>query len=311
MPEKAIVFIIGAGRSGTSALTRVLSLCGCTLPEAVRGAHSDNPKGYWEPVEGAMLNRSFEIQHGTFASDPTVRFQECALEEQVKEDFVRQLQSFLSRCPRADALVVKNPSITTLMQFWLEAARREGFSTKVAICIRHPGEWHASMASMGKRGGVTMSVEWANAAWLKLNLLAERYSRGLPRVFIEYRNLVADWRAQIPRLQDALAIELTPDETAIDEFLTPGLYRQRCAGAIKETFGYSWTRRVYEALRLAARDRPLDVDALDEIYQAYHAFERSFRMANEEFEAFKAVASARNPNTLAENATVWIAGRDF
>jgi hypothetical protein len=41
-----------------------------------------------------MLNRSFVIRHGTFASDPTVRFQECALEEQVKEDFVRQLRSF-------------------------------------------------------------------------------------------------------------------------------------------------------------------------------------------------------------------------
>ena len=39
------LFVIGMPRSGTAALTRVLSLCGGTLPAGLAGANSGNPLG--------------------------------------------------------------------------------------------------------------------------------------------------------------------------------------------------------------------------------------------------------------------------
>ncbi len=39
-----ILFVLGMGRSGTSALTRVLSLCGGTLPAKLVGANAGNPR---------------------------------------------------------------------------------------------------------------------------------------------------------------------------------------------------------------------------------------------------------------------------
>ena len=52
-----ILFVFGMARSGTSALTRVLSLCGATLPPGMLGADKTNQRGYWEPREAVYLNR--------------------------------------------------------------------------------------------------------------------------------------------------------------------------------------------------------------------------------------------------------------
>ena len=120
--------------------------------------------------------------------------------------------------------------------------------------------------------------------WLKYTLLAERHTRGLPRVFVEYANLLDDWRREVKRISAALAIDLnTRDEGAIDEFLTPDLRRQRHCGPVTEPFGTDWISAVYEALRAAARDEPWDESALDRVFEAYRASEHGFRTAFEDF----------------------------
>ncbi len=56
--------------------------------------------------------------------------------------------------------------------------------------------------------------------WLKYNLLAERNTRALPRVFVDYANLLEDWRREVKRISAALAIDLsTRNESAIEQFL--------------------------------------------------------------------------------------------
>lgn len=47
-PRPVALFVLGMGRSGTSALTRVLSLCGATLPVGMMGADEGNRRGYLE-----------------------------------------------------------------------------------------------------------------------------------------------------------------------------------------------------------------------------------------------------------------------
>ncbi|GLV08475.1 hypothetical protein MyChFU_17950 [Mycobacterium intracellulare subsp. chimaera] len=57
------LFVLGMARSGTSALTRVLSLCGSTLPAGMCGADGNNPRGYWEPRAAIMLNETILRRH--------------------------------------------------------------------------------------------------------------------------------------------------------------------------------------------------------------------------------------------------------
>lgn len=278
-----LILIIGVGRSGSSALTRVLSLSGCTLPETVSGATQTNPKGNWEPVEIWKLNHEFMLRHDSEYTDPTLRLQEVVRDEPEAQRYIGRIRSFLARCPRGPALLIKQPDITEVLELWLEAARLEDFSVKIIIPVRSPREVYASIAAASDAPGETVSVELSNAFWLKRNLLAERHSRDLPRVVVEYSNFMNDWRHELARIATSLSIALEPDETAVDGFLSRDLHRQTCCGPIDETFGYQWMTRAYAILSGAAKDVPIDLATLDEIYAAYRLTERSFRIALDEF----------------------------
>lgn len=191
---------------------------------------------------------------------------------------------------------MKEPRITALSTFWFAAAIRLGYSIRTVIPVRHPGEVVASLAN---RDGAT--PELANALWLKYNVLAERHSRQFARVFVEYPNLLRDWRSEIARISAALSVGLSVrDEAAIDAFVQPDLRHERDQGQTTEVFSPPWLSRVYAALSAAARDEPLDARVIDEIHDAYRTSERALRIAFEDFAARDGSAgkpgSTRNPN---------------
>jgi hypothetical protein len=271
------LFVLGMSRSGTSALTRVLSLCGGTLPAALAGANRSNPRGYWEPRKSLYLNAVILRRHGSAMFDPTLRLQEeGGFDAEEKAACIAEIRAYLTTLPAAPLVVIKDPQITLLSGMWFEAARLAGFDIVAVIAVRHPQEVTASANSI--------SPELGSALWLKYNLLAERHTRALPRVFVEYTNLLDDWRREIKRISAALAIDLnTRDESAIEEFLTPDLRHQRHCDSVTEPFGTDWMSTVYEALRAAARDEPWDQSALDRVFEAYRASENVFRTAFEDF----------------------------
>ena len=276
-----IVFVFGMGRQGTSALARALSLCGGVLPSTLLGADDGNLKGYWEPQDALHFNDEFLRRHGSTWFDPTLRFQSEGVVSSAERDaYLAQIKAFLRRLPPAPLHIIKEPRITALSDFWFDAARQTGFNLVAAVPVRHPDEVSASLVARYR-----MSSELAIALWLKYNLLAERHSRGVPRVFIEYSNFLEDWRAEVSRIEAALSIDLSVrDEAAIDDFLSPQLQRQRHDARISQVFGEQWTSRAYTALSAAARDEPLDTNALDAIFDSYRACERAFRISLDEFQ---------------------------
>lgn len=281
MPERQIIFVLGMGRSGTSAITRVLSLCGARLPDPLLGASESNPKGHWEPIDAINMNNAFLSRHGASWYDPTLRLQgEVAFSAQETEAYIEQIRGFIERCCAGSSLlVIKEPRIVALASFWFEACRRASAIANVVIPIRHPDQVAASLAA---RDGVT--AELSNVLWLKYNFLAERSSRELPRVFVEYPNLLGDWRKEIARISEYLTVDLRePDEVAIDRFLDPALHRQRSCGESSNAFGQTWTTETYTALSAAARDEPLNMPEIDAMFSAFAACERTFRRSLDEF----------------------------
>jgi hypothetical protein len=274
------LFVMGVSRSGTSALTRALSLCGGTLPAELAGANASNPLGHWEPRAAIDINEAILYRHRSSVHDPTLRLQEDgAFDAEEKAPCIAEIGAFLTKLPAAPLVLIKEPRITALPDLWFEAARQTGFDVAAVVAVRHPREVIASLAA---RDGT--SPELASALWLKYSLLAERDTRGLPRVFVEYANLLDNWRREITRISFALAIELNSrDEGAIEEFLQQDLRRQRHRGAVTDLFGTDWISAVYEALRSAARDEPWDESALDRVFDAYRASEHDFRMVFDDF----------------------------
>jgi hypothetical protein len=274
------LFVMGVNRSGTSALTRVLSLCGGALPAGLAGANSGNPLGYWEPRAAHRINYRILRRHGSVWFDPTLRLQEDgAFDADENAAYIAKIGEFLATLPAAPFVVIKDLNITALSGLWFEAARQAGFHIVTAIAVRHPQEVTASLAALNRT-----TPQLASALWLKYTLLAERNTRGLPRVFVDYANLLDDWRREVKRISAALAIDLdTRDEGAIEEFLRPDLHRQRYRGPVTEPFGSDWICIVYEALCAAARDEAWDASALDRVFAAYRASEYCFRTASEDF----------------------------
>jgi hypothetical protein len=273
-----VLFVLGMGRSGTSAITRALSLCGGTLPAGLRGADAANPRGYWEPRASLLLNRAILESHGSLGADPSLRLLEkAAFGAKEKAAYIAKIRAFLDRLPTEPLVVIKDLNIVVLSDMWFEAARLAGRDIAAVIAVRHPQEVIASNAAVAR-----VSPELTSALWLKSNLLAERNTRGLPRVFVEYANFLKDWRREIARISAALAIDLScRDDNAIEEFLTPDLHRQRHCGPVTDRFGTDWISTTYEVLCAAARDGSWDESALDRIFEAYRASEHDFRKAFE------------------------------
>ena len=68
---------------------------------------------------------------------------------------------------------------------WFEATRLAGFDIAIVIAVRHPKEVIASLAKL-----MRAQPELSCALWLKYNLLAERQTRGMRRVFVRVREPV-------------------------------------------------------------------------------------------------------------------------
>ena len=257
------------------------------------GASRDNPRGYWEPRKTIYLNTTILRRHGSAPFDPSLRLlEEGAFNAGEQATYIRKIRALLGQLPAAPLLVIKDPQITVLSDMWFEAARLAGFDVAAVIAVRHPNEVIASQAAAGPT-----SPELTSALWLKYNLLAERHTRGLPRVFVEYTNLLDDWRREIKRISAALPIDLSmPDDSVIAEFLTPDFRRQRHCGSVTDRFGTDWMSTVYEALADAARDEPRDHSTLDGIFEAYRASEHDFRMAFENCRAYPTTCSSGHPS---------------
>lgn len=184
-----VLFVLGMPRSGTSALTRVLSLCGASLPGELEIADSNNPRGYWEPRETHHLNGHMLRRHHSTDADPSLRLQEDgAFDVEEKAAFIDKVKAFLTTLPCVPLVIIKDLYITTLSELWFAAAREAGFDVASVVALRHPQEVIASVAA-SRRLSPELPHALPTAMWLKYNLLAERNTRGMPRVFVEYKNL--------------------------------------------------------------------------------------------------------------------------
>jgi hypothetical protein len=277
-----ILFVLGMGRSGTSALTRVLSLCGATLPVGMLGADKGNPRGYWEPRAALQLNERFLYRHGSTFFDPTMRVQdEDGVRDDERAEFVMRIERYLRTLPKAPVVLIKDLHVSVLSGMWFEAARRAGFDVATVIALRHPREVSGSLAKL-----IGASPELSAALWLKYNLLAELGTRDVPRVYVEYGRFLQDWRREIRRVSALLPLELDAAD-GVDEFLEPDLRREPVGDGLREPFGTDWISVTYEALEAAARDEHWDSSELDRVYKEFSAGERGFRVAFDDFqEAF-------------------------
>lgn len=219
--RRTAIIVSGMHRSGTSAITRVVSLLGPALPSKLLEGDENNERGFWEGRAIVSLNRGIVSRFGSWGVGW----------ESIDSGDLLRLESRVERVRRLirnefatdDMIVLKDPRFCRLLPLWTRALEMEGFRCVHILAVRHPA---AVADSLARRDG--LSRKFTALSWLAHSLDAEFHTRGQPRVAISFENLLRDWRSEADRVERALAIEWpkSPDAVAdvVNEFIDPGLF---------------------------------------------------------------------------------------
>lgn len=271
---RAAYLVLGMHRSGTSAITQLLSLAGAELPQNVMPGDEHNAQGYFEPWRIATFNDE-RLRAAGSAWDDAFAYPSPELPDAEAAAWLARASAlFGEEFAGARHPLMKDPRVTVLMPFWRRALDAAGVEARCVIPVRHP---LAVAGSLARRDG--FAPEKSVLLWSAYMLAAEAYSRDLPRVFVDYDAVLSDWRSQVARIEQAHGAALPKlgksAGRAIDAALTSELRHNRAEGDLARL---GWTgeiaRDLHDWFLAAARDEARPVAGIDAVAERYAARRR-------------------------------------
>jgi len=261
--RKVALIVLGVYRSGTSALARVLNLCGATLPERLMASRLEiNPRGFWEAE--AIVDLDAQLLRLLGVEWKRVDFT-LPLEGPLVDEFLAGAREILEVEYRtARVIVIKDPRVCLLAPLWHRALEASGYRPTYLVSVRHPLEVARSLArSLRAYGG--MPIDQGLALWQSYMQRAETFVSSVDArtVHVGYSELLSDWRRTVRRIATQLDVSLDIDSRAaeVDAYLEPGMRSQRAddsavvehsAGGQGDTIGSLYARLLERCKREAA-----------------------------------------------------------
>ncbi|GAB3195416.1 hypothetical protein GCM10027062_02290 [Nocardioides hungaricus] len=279
-PRK-VLFVAGAGRSGTSTMAGLMKIMGLHVPQPEVVADETNPKGFGEPqwvVEHHdRLLREANVQVSDSRPDAWFETGRVATREQERIRTADWLGEHFAVNPE---LVVKDPRLSWFLGLWRVAAIRAGATPVFATMLRPPAEVVGSKQTyyQNRLGSAHLA-----ASWLNMLLHTERATRESVadggRVFVRYADLLDDWTRIVMGAGERLGLQhvLHARSEAIRDghrFVDPSLRRMTqtlddlgLPPRLHELVGQTWE----ELNRLAdpGGDTPAAHRTLDQLREGY------------------------------------------
>lgn len=184
--RRQAILVLGMHRSGTSALGELVYEMGAKAPMTPLKATKDNVRGYWESKPLMLAHDKFLQKQGTSWNDSAIFDLEKCDHEDV-ETFKAELQKIiLTEYGSANTILIKDPRICRFVPVWRELLGSMGIEILPIIIFRNPLEVAYSLIV---RDDFTQSG--ALLSWLRHVLEAERNTRDLPRLFVDYADLLS------------------------------------------------------------------------------------------------------------------------
>ncbi len=222
--ERSGVVVLGMHRSGTSAITGLLRLCGAWVGEEehLTAANIENPQGFWERRDVRQICDG--LLHSAGADWWKVAGLNLeAIPHAILSEQRRRFAGVVSALREHRPWVVKEPRLCLLLPLL-----RDYLNDAVCVHVfRNPLE---VARSLQRRNG--FSIAAGMALWETYNRHALEASATMSRVMVAYGALMRDPEGMIDRLVTRLE-ELgvmrlaAPGESEFREFIQPAYHRHR------------------------------------------------------------------------------------
>lgn len=274
--RRRAIIVLGMHRSGTSALAGALGALGLALPKRLMPSNEkSNPKGHFEPNEIVAIHDRLLAAAGTHWSGIEPVSEEW-LRGSAAAAFVDDLAAAVAEdYGDAPAFVLKDPRLCRLVPLWRQVLARVGAEPRFALIVRNPLEVARSLVA---RDGLPLAH--GCLMWLRHVLDAERETRGSPRLFLHYPDLLADPAGTATRVARALAgaafVAAEDAPARVAAFVDPALRHQLAAvEELKQPVAfYPWIADAYEALTSLMGD-PNDAAAQQRLDAVREPFDRA------------------------------------
>lgn len=228
---KKLVFVVGAGRSGTSSITRALQVLDVDLGVALMPANPEfNRKGYFEDLDVLDFNRRLLEEIGSVWHDlspiDSLSFKRHELRSRCLDLLARKLDG-------RPLFGIKDPQITRIIPFWSGVAAQLGVVDYYVIALRHP----LSVArSLSRYSG--FSIARCFEIWFVFTLQALVDSVSGRRVVVSYENILGKPAVEVSRIADAIAVSFDRSSalfrTYSEDFLDNSENRNGIASSLSE-----------------------------------------------------------------------------
>ncbi|MBI2311653.1 MAG: hypothetical protein HYU77_04025 [Betaproteobacteria bacterium] len=258
MSGQRVIVVLGMHRSGTSAVTRGLQALGIELGDnLIPTAPQENAKGYFEDWDITELNKevlqAVGLEWSSVGLVPDDKWQG----EPLRPLRLKAVETLRRRFGGNRLWGFKDPRTCRVLPFWQGVFEHLGLDDAYVIAVRNPLSVARSLAT---RDG--FAPERSYLLWLEHLVDAITYTRGKPRVVVDYDELIGDPDAQLRRIGRALDLPCDGAGEAglaeyTEEFLDSALRHSAFfSGDLNlDPNAFELARNGYQLLRQAALDR--------------------------------------------------------
>jgi hypothetical protein len=249
------VTVLGAGRSGTSAIARAVMAVGVDFGDDLRPGGGKNPTGFFE--DQALLALNKRLKRALAIRGDSVRLIEPAEWESAEVRALRAeaVELLRGRFGARPLWGYKYGRTLRLLPFWKAVYEELELDVRYVVALRNPLSVARSRAVLDPHRGVQAK---SDLEWLVNVVPYFRQASERPLVVVDYDLVMAEPTAQLERMRARLGL---PSSAAIEasiavyanEFLRPGMRHSRFAAEDLERDprvhavtrrGYLWMHRL-------------------------------------------------------------------
>lgn len=288
MTRPTLLLVTGSGRSGTSTAAGALKRLGFRIPQPEIPPDESNPRGFYEPQWVVEFHKELLNSIPARTNDARPRIaahtEELAADPEVRDRLITWLREQMDGAAPGAHLAIKDPRAFWFHGLWKAAAATVGADLAFLTMLRHPAEVAQSRDThylQQRTLEFRRTRQTANiAGWVNGAFETDLATRGHPRAFVRYADMMTNWRAALGTAADQLGITFDADLSArdhhpVDDFIDTKLHRARVTWDDIDTIPQlqELAQTAWDALNdlVADPENPESLRAMDEARPRYTA----------------------------------------